>query len=111
MDSTLTISGIGPGNQQVESNSQVTWNTNEDATKSLSWDFPSYCLGTLSFGIGKEVYVDRGDMSNGNQWMYMNATANSEVFTQTENGGSVLLSPEQFIYGGIITLVFYPPTI
>lgn len=109
-DYNLTIEGVGPGNQTVESNQQAVWSSTEiHNTKSLLfWVTPNvwYMQGNLSFGPEAGVYVDRGWMAADDQKIEMIAVANSKTWTQTQNGGETLLAWNEFEQGGDISLTF-----
>lgn len=111
-DYYVSISGVGPGNEDISGGETVSWMSTEvNNTKSIVfWHTKGvdYMQGNLSFGPEAGVYVDRGWMAADDQSIKMTAVAGGETFVQTTNGGKELLAWNQFEDGGTITLTFDP---
>lgn len=109
-DYKLTINGVGPGNTTIGANSSTQWSSQEvNNTKSLLFWIQEnvyYMQGNLSFGPNSGIYVDRGWMADDDQSIIMVADANGKEFTQTSNGGEMLVLWNDFEDGGNITLTF-----
>ena len=107
----LQISGVGPGNSALAPDSSSSCVSSEvNNSKSLIFykqNIPfAYMQGNLSFGPEAGVYVDRGWMAEDDQTIQMVADANGKEFTQTQNGGTELLTWNEFENGGDISVTF-----
>ena len=100
----LVVGGVGAGNMTITKGTSDSWSsTDVNNTKSLIFG-DNFMQGNLSFGPEAGVYVDRGWMKD--QTISMTAVANGKSWTQTTNGGEMLLAWNEFEGGGNITLTF-----
>jgi len=111
-DYNLSITGVGPGNEDISGGEQITWTSTEvNNTKSLNfWHTKDvfYLQGNLSFGPEAGVYVDRGWMAADDQSIKLTTNANETTYIQIDNGGKEILQWNQFEQGGTIVLTFDP---
>ena len=111
-DYNLSITGVGPGNEDISGGERITWTSTEvNNTKSLNfWHTKDvfYLQGNLSFGPEAGVYVDRGWMAADDQSIKLTTNANETTYIQIDNGGKEILQWNQFEQGGTIVLTFDP---
>jgi len=87
-----------------------SWTTSDpNNTNALRfWQQPNqwYMQGSVSFGPLAGVYMDRGWMAPADQTIRLDADVNGTAFTQTQNGGAIVVPWNGFESGGTIDMKF-----
>lgn len=111
---TLTISGDGAGNQEVNGGDRTSWNTvQESATKYFSFTEPSNNTSYLKFGPNTGIIVNLENYNySGNPWIFLDINGGGNAIYQiSDDTDYVLVTPEDYTSldsGGNINLRFYP---